>query len=114
MIENISYLIIIGIFLIYYLLVALVEKEFIVEPRHVIEKFLAVVLLFAGFSLIYFSVTGNPFLTDSINDYFIYVFVIGFIAMLWAIPTLIMEFTFFQKLRKKFRTDISRKRLAIK
>jgi len=103
--ANIGYLIIIGLFLLYYIAIAYFEKEFITEPRKVIEKFLAVVLAFAGFSLMYFSLTGQPFLTDSINDYFIYIFVIGFISLLWAIPTLLLEFSAIRRFNRKFKRD---------
>ena len=75
------------------------ERKFISEPREVIEKFLAVTLLYAGISLIYFSVTGNPFLTEDVSEYYIYIFIIGFIAVLWAIPILLMEFNLFRRFR---------------
>jgi predicted tellurium resistance membrane protein TerC len=109
-----SYLIIIALFLIYYLAIAYFEKKFISDPREVIEKFLAVVLGYAGISLIYFSLTGEPLFTDSISEYFIYIFIIGFIAVLWAVPTLLMEFKFFQKFSrmrdKKGKKKVARKK----
>ena len=99
--ANISYMIIVAVFLMYYVLVILLEKKFIHEPRDIIEKFLAVVLSYAGISLIYFSLTGEPLFTDSISEYYIYIFVIGFIAFLWAVPTLLKEFRFFRKFLNK-------------
>ena len=100
MIE-VSYLIIIGIFLIYYFLVLISEKKIIKEPSEIIDKFLSVILMYAGVSLIYFSITGQPFLTDSPETYNIYIFVIGFIALLWTIPNLLENFKFFQKFMNK-------------
>jgi len=84
--ANLSYLIIIILFLIYYLAIAYFEKKFISDPREVIEKFLAVILGYAGISLIYFSLTGKPLFTDSVSEYYIYIFIIGFIAVLWSVP----------------------------
>jgi multisubunit Na+/H+ antiporter MnhB subunit len=99
--AEITYLVIIAVFILYYLVVLIGEKRFIHEPRDIIEKFLAVVLLYAGISLIYFSITGKPFLTESISEYYIYTFIIGFIAVLWAIPNLLSEFNFFKRFSKK-------------
>jgi len=96
-----SYLIIIGIFIFYYLAIVFFERKFIQEPRDVIEKFLAVALAYAGISLIYFSMTGEPFLTDNVSEYYTYIFIIGFIAVLWAIPNLLSEFKFFNNFLKK-------------
>ena len=95
--ANLSYLIIIILFLIYYLAIAYFEKKFISDPREVIEKFLAVILGYAGISLIYFSLTGKPLFTDSVSEYYIYIFIIGFIAVLWSVPTLLLEFKFFKR-----------------
>lgn len=94
--AGVSYLIIIGIFVLYYLAILIWERRFIEEPREIIDKFLAVVLGYAGVSLIYFSLTGQPLLSDSIEEYYIYTFIIGFIAILWALPTLLKEFRFFR------------------
>lgn len=94
---DIRYTFIVLAFLIYYLLVIIIEKKIIHKPSEILDKFLSVLLLYAGTSLIYFSLTGKPFLTDSADTYTIYIFVIGFIAILWTIPNLLEEFTFFNK-----------------
>jgi len=101
--ASLGYLIIIIIFIVYYFAVILFEKKIIHEPKDIIEKFLAVALAYAGISLIYFSLTGQPFLTDTITEYYIYIFIIGFIAVLWAIPNLLSEFRFFRKFLHKGR-----------
>jgi len=93
----ISYLVIISMFMFYYLLVLIFERRIIDEPKEIIEKFLAIILSYAGVSLIYFSVTGKPFLTDNVSEYYVYIFIIGFISVLWAIPNLLSEFKFFRK-----------------
>ena len=95
--------------MIYYLLVLLVEKKIINEPADIISKFLAVLLLYAGISLIYFSFTGKPFFSNSTENYNLYIFIIGFIAILWAIPNLLSEFKFFRKF-----TDSKRQRILSK
>lgn len=87
--------------MIYYLLVLLVEKKIINEPADIISKFLAVLLLYAGISLIYFSFTGKPFFSSSTENYNLYIFIIGFIAVLWTVPELLSEFRFFKKFMKK-------------
>lgn len=92
-----GYLIIIGVFVLYYLIVLLVERKIIKEPSEIIDKFLSVILMYAGISLIYFSITGKPFLNDSAETYNIYIFIIGFIALLWTIPNLLEKFEFFQR-----------------
>ncbi|MBU1103005.1 MAG: hypothetical protein KJ600_00410 [Nanoarchaeota archaeon] len=99
--ASLSYIIVISSFLLYYFLVLLSEKRIISEPKEIIEKFLAIALLYAGVSLIYFSITGKPFLTDDVAEYYIYIFIIGFIAVLWAIPNLLSEFKFFKKFANK-------------
>lgn len=71
------------------------------EPKAIIEKFLAVLLTYAGIALIYFSLTGKPFFGDEISDYYVYIFIIGFISVIWAIPNLLSEFKFFKKFIKK-------------
>jgi hypothetical protein len=98
---GVSYLVIIGVFLLYYILVLVFEKDIIKDPGDIIEKFLSVVLLYAGVSLIYFSITGEPFLSESPETYNIYIFVIGFIALLWTIPNLLENFRFFRKFMSK-------------
>ena len=99
--ENVSYLIIIGMFLVYYLLIIIFEKKIIQDPTEIVEKFLATILAYAGASLIWFSLTGKPFLTDNVAEYYVYIFMIGFIAVLWAVPNLLSEFRFFKKFTNK-------------
>lgn len=99
--ANLSYLLIVGIFLIYYLLVLVFERKMIHEPTEIVEKFLAVTLAYAGISLIYFSLTGKPFLTDDVSEYYVYIFIIGFIAVVWAIPNLVSEFSFVKRMNRK-------------
>jgi len=99
--ASISYLVIISLFILYYLFVLILEKRIIDEPKEIIEKFLAITLTYAGISLIYFSITGQPFLTDSVSEYYVYIFLIGFVAVLWAIPNLLSEFRFYKKFMKK-------------
>ena len=77
------------------------EKKILDEPREIIEKFLAITLGYAGISLMYFSLTGKPFLTDSVEEYYVYIFLIGFIAVIWAIPNLLSEFRFYKRFNKK-------------
>ena len=97
---NQGYLIIVTLFLIYYLVLIVSERKFIKEPATIIEKFLAIILLYAGVSLIYFSLTGKPFLSDTTETYNIYIFIIGFVSMIWAIPTLLSEFATFRKFER--------------
>lgn len=92
-----GYLIIVGLFLVYYLMVLLFEKRMIHDPKEIIGKFLSVILFYAGISIIGFSFTGEPFLGDSIENYNVYIFIIGFIAVLWTIPELLSEFRFFRR-----------------
>lgn len=94
---DIGYAIIIGVFLLYYLLVLFIERDVMKEPSEIIDKFLSVILMYAGVSLIYYSVTGQPFLNDSPETYNIYIFIIGFIALLWTIPNLLEKFSFFHR-----------------
>ena len=98
---DVGYLLIIGIFVFYYLVILIFERKIIQEPGEIIEKFLSVLLMYAGVSLIYFSLTGKPFLNDSPEAYSVYIFIIGFIALLWTIPNLLEEFSFFRKFMKK-------------
>jgi len=95
-----TYLIIVGIFLIYYLLVLILEKKMLHDPKEIISKFLSVILLYAGISIIYFSLTGKPFLTETTETYNLYIFIIGFVAILWTIPDLLSEFRFFKRFMK--------------
>ena len=94
---DLGFLIIIGIFLLYYLIVLFTEKRMISEPGQIIDKFLSVILLYAAISIIYYSLTGSPFLSDNEDTYKIYIFIIGFVALLWAVPNLLKEFRFFNK-----------------
>jgi hypothetical protein len=104
-----SYLVIIIAFMIYYFLVLIFEKEVIKDPGDIIEKFLSVVLLYAGVSLIFFSITGKPFLTESPETYNIYIFIIGFIALLWTIPNLLENFRFFRNFTNKKKSKLKSK-----
>ena len=98
---EIGFLIIIGIFLIYYLIVLFVEKRIISEAGQIIDKFLSILLLYAAVSIIYYSLTGQPFLSDNEDTYAVYIFIIGFVALLWAVPNLLKEFRFFNIFLKK-------------
>ena len=96
---EIGFLLIIAIFLLYYLLVLFLEKKIISEPKDIIDKFLSVLLLYAAISIIYYALAGKPFLSDNENSYAVYIFIIGFVALLWAIPNLLKEFRFFNNSR---------------
>jgi hypothetical protein len=92
-----SFTTIITVFIIYYLVVLFLEKKIIQNPNEILDKFLSVVLLVAGVSLIYFALTGNPLFGESPETYNVYIFIIGFIAILWTIPNLLEEFHFFKR-----------------
>ena len=96
-----SYLVIISVFLLYYLSILFFEKKMIHDPKDIIGKFLSVLLLYAGISIIYFSFTGNSLFGESTETYDLYIFIIGFVAVLWTIPDLLSEFRFFRKFIKK-------------
>jgi len=98
---SINYLMVVGIFLVYYLGVLILEKKMIHDPKDIIGKFLSVVLFYAGVSIIYFSLTGKPLFGDSTENYSLYIFIIGFVAVLWTIPDLLSEFKFFRKFMKE-------------
>ncbi len=98
---SLEYIIIIITFLIYYLAILIFEKRVIRDPQEIIGRFLSVILLFAGISLIYFALTGNPFPGSSPDNYNIYIFIIGFVAVLWTVPDLLEEFKFFRNFNKK-------------
>ena len=98
---DLGFLVIIGVFVIYYLAVLISEKRIMNEPKNIIDKFLSVILLYAGISIIYFAITGRPFLSDSEDSYSVYIFIIGFVALLWTIPNLLKEFRFFRKFIRK-------------
>lgn len=104
--ELTSYLLIIAVFVIYYLLLIIIEKRVIHEPKEIIEKVLAVALVYAGISLIYFSLTGKPLLSGDESEYYLYMFIIGFIALVWAIPDLLIEFKFMKKFMKKNKNNL--------
>jgi len=94
---SLPYLIIVGIFLLYYLSVLIFERKMIHDPKDIIGKFLSILLLYAGISIIYFSLTGNSLFGESTDNYDLYIFIIGFVAILWTIPDLLSEFKFFRK-----------------
>ena len=73
------------------------EKKMLHDPKDIISKFLSVILLYAGISIIYFSLTGVPLLGESEDNYDLYIFIIGFVAILWTVPDLLSEFKFFKK-----------------
>jgi hypothetical protein len=89
--------VIIGIFLFYYILILIDRKKFITDPKEIITKFLGVVLLYAGISLIYLSITGVALFQANPETYNVYIFIMGFIAILWTIPFLIKEFRFYNR-----------------
>ena len=98
---DLGFLIIIGVFVIYYLLVLISEKRMISEAGDIIDKFLSVLLLYVAISIIYYSLTGQAFLSDNEDTYAVYIFIIGVVALLWAIPNLLKEFRFFNSFLKK-------------
>jgi len=98
-----GYLIIIGAFILYYLLILIAEREIMQDPKEIIEKFLSFILLYAGVSLIYYSLTGQPLLNESEQTYSVYIFIIGFIAVLWTVPHLLNKFSFYQRFFRKKR-----------
>jgi hypothetical protein len=73
------------------------ERKIVHDPKEIIGKFLAVILFYAGLSIIYFSFSGEPFLGESRANYDLYIFIIGFIAVLWTVPELLSEFEYFRK-----------------
>jgi len=99
--ASLDYILIVSIFVLYYLMVLVFEKKIMEDPKDIIEKFLAILLGYAGVSLIFFSITGRPFLGGEISEYYVYIFIIGFISVLWAIPNLLSEFKFFRNFQKK-------------
>lgn len=97
---SLEYLVIISTFVVYYFAILLVEKRIIKDPKQIISKFLSIILLYAGVSLIYYSLTGNSMLGASVESYNVYIFIIGFVAILWTIPDLLEEFKWFRKFSK--------------
>jgi len=106
MMAELGFIIIVSAFIIYYFFVLFSERKIIQDPREILDKFLSMLLLYAGISIIYFSLTGQPFLGESEESYKVYIFIIGFIAILWTIPNLLEEFAFF---RRFFRKNKKRK-----
>jgi len=100
-------MLIIAIFIIYYLILIIKEGKVLQDPTEILEKFLSVVLLVAGVALIYFSLTGNPLPGDNIENYFVYIFIIGFIAVLWTIPNLLEEFRFFKRFINRTKSSFT-------
>ncbi|MBT3985139.1 hypothetical protein HOD38_00300 [archaeon] len=96
-----SIIVIICIFLVFYIATFIDQKTLITDPKEILIKFLAVVFLYAGISLIYFSITGSPLFTTNTEVYNVYIFIIGFIALLWTIPFLIKDYSFYRKWFKK-------------
>jgi hypothetical protein len=96
-----SYILVIVVFLAYYFLVLLSEKKVMEDPKEILDKFLSVTLLYAGLSLIYFSLTGEALFGESLETYNVYIFIIGFISVLWTIPNLMKEFSFFRRFQRK-------------
>ncbi|HDL02246.1 MAG TPA: hypothetical protein ENH20_00245 [Candidatus Pacearchaeota archaeon] len=103
-----EYLIIISAFIIYYITVMITEHKIIKNPKDIISKFLSVILLYAGISLVYFSLTGEPLPGATEESYSIYIFIIGFVAILWTIPELLKEFTFFKNFTKKKKNPVKK------
>lgn len=96
-----GYIIIVASFLIYYFVVLVVEHKVISEPREIFEKFLSFGLLYAGISILYYAVTGTPFLNDTERSYTLYLFIIGFMAILWTVPNILSEFKFYRRFLKR-------------
>ena len=96
-----GYLMTIGIFMLYYFLVLFGERKLLKDPKDIISKFLSIILLYGGVSIIYFSFTGKPFLDDSMDNYNLYIFMMGFIAIIWTVPNLLIEFGFFRNFLNK-------------
>lgn len=97
--------------MIYYFAVLYFEKVLIQDPKVIIEKFLSVLLLYVGISTVYFALTGKPFLDDTPQTYAVYIFIIGFISLVWSTVNLLSVFSFFKKFE---RLADRKKRLIIK
>ncbi|MDD4878736.1 MAG: hypothetical protein PHO02_06950 [Candidatus Nanoarchaeia archaeon] len=96
-----SIVVIIGIFLVYYITIFIEQRKLLTEPKDIISKFLVVVLFYAGLSLIYYSIVGRPLLTESPQTYNAYIFIIGFIAIIWTLPLILKDFRFYNRLFAK-------------
>jgi divalent metal cation (Fe/Co/Zn/Cd) transporter len=99
-----GYIAIVGIFIFYYMLVLFIEKKILSEPKTIITRFLSVILLYAGIGIIWYSFTGTPMLGDSQENYNLYIFIIGFVAILLTVPDLLSEFSFFKRFLVKHKT----------
>ena len=102
---DLVFVLIVSVFLVYYFTVLIFEKKLISEAKDIIDKFLSITLMYAGISLIYYSMTGQPLLSDSEASYNFYIFIMGFVAILWTIPHLLSEFRFFRKFMRKKRRN---------
>jgi uncharacterized membrane protein len=102
---DLVFVLIVSVFLVYYFTVLIFEKKLISEAKDIIDKFLSITLMYAGISLIYYSMTGQPLLSDSEASYNVYIFIMGFVAILWTIPHLLSEFRFFRKFMRKKRRN---------
>ncbi|MFH1972750.1 MAG: hypothetical protein ABIJ18_04715 [archaeon] len=107
---NWDIIVVIIIFLVYYITLFIDRKTIITQPKDIIMKFLAIVFLFAGVSLIYYSITGQPLLADNTQSYNVYIFVIGFIAVMWSFPFLMKEYRFFNRIFIRNEQEIKLKR----
>ena len=68
---DLGFLIMIVSFIVYYILVLFFEKKMIRDPKDIIEKFLSIILLYAGISLIYFSITALRCLIEMFSTIYI-------------------------------------------
>jgi len=103
-----GYLFVVVMFVIYYLLILIIEKRIVNDPKIIISRFLSMILFYAGISIIYFASTGEPFLGDSPDNYNLYIFIIGFIAILWTLPDLLSEFSFIRQFLVKLEINEER------
>jgi len=98
-----GFLVIVAIFVAYYIAIIYFEGKILQDPKDILEKFLSVLLFYAGISLIYYSITQKPLFGSSIESYYVYIFIIGFIAVLWTGPNLLEEFKFFRRFVNKVK-----------
>ena len=98
MLELTNLLYIVSIFLVYYLLVLIINKRMITNPSEIVSKFFMSVLLYVGISLVYFAFTGKPLLESDFKTLQIYIFISGFVAILIAFPNMLKDFDLFKKL----------------
>ena len=92
-----GYVYIVVIFIAYYLAIYFIEKRTMTDAKEIIEKFFDVLLFYAGISIIYFSLTGKPFFGDSLQTYRLYIFIVGFISIIWSVPKLLREFKYLRR-----------------